>query len=475
MRTSILFMLGAILFSTASMAQDTVDTHGLYVAPTDYDLLDPIVSYRAERHEAGSAGIQGLFEYAREPLMLGRITNGVTSEQVLIQDLTALNLNAFYSPHERFSIGIGSPIYMSVDGTGAKTGVGIGDVRVSGAAGILLKEEEGVSFGLSVIPYLDIPGSYGDGNLGLNGVAGGGLAALSFGDDVWDVTGNAGIEFTPEVSFYNLTGGERLVTGLSAGYAFDDSLALRAETIFRPTLSSNEYMWTDSPLEASLSLRGYSGPNLGWTLGGSKGLSRGVSAADWRVFAGLGLSFGSRESSELICDACAPSEMIILVTDSDGELVESEIYIESAYGGGEVSSGQIVQLSSGGQYVVNVMVEQGDEIIYLSMPVFFDFNKSDLRFPEGQVALSLLAEALTAYPNASVVISGNTDERGSDGYNEGLSERRAETVNNFLVNELGVDPERLKQIGWGEANSYHSCGANEECHQLERRVDLIVE
>jgi outer membrane protein OmpA-like peptidoglycan-associated protein len=479
MRKSIVIALAALLFSPMALAQDSVDAHGFYAAPTDGDLLDPLSLYRAERHEQHSVGIQGLFEYTREPLVLRSSTNGVMTEEVLMQDLTALNLGAFYAPHERISLGVSTPLYLSVDGTGAQTGLGLGDVRASGSVGLLLQDTEDVSVGVSVVPYLDIPGFYSESDLGLEGVAGGGLVAVSLGDSTWDITGNAGVEFAPSVEFYNLTGGERLVTGLSASYAFDESVALRAEGTFRPTLSQNDYAWTDSPLETALSLRGYSGDHLGWTVGAAKGISRGVSSADWRVFAGLNLAIGARDTSEVVCADCGPgyNRLHVAVVNPDGTTADADIFIQDRYYGFPLASGDSVDLLEGDEYLLTVVVEpvrvEGD-VIYLSMPVFFDFDESELRYPEGPVALQLLADALTAYPEAGVIIHGHTDERGGESYNTGLSERRAQTVHDFLVNELGVDPERLSQIGWGEDWSYHTCGEDEDCHQIDRRVDFFI-
>jgi outer membrane protein OmpA-like peptidoglycan-associated protein len=476
MNKSIIVALAALLFSPVALAQDSVDSHGFQAVPTDGDLLDPISLYRAELHDKGSVGAQGLFEYAREPMVLYSTTDGVVSEDAIIQDLTALNLGVFYAPSGRLSFGVSSPLYLSVDGEGDRSGVGLGDIRASGSVGLLTHKEDDIRVTLSAVPYFDIPGFYGDSNLGLSGFAGGGVLALSVGDNTsWDISGNAGVEFTPEVELYNLSGRERLVTGLSAGYAFDDSLALRAEGTFRPTLRDNVYNWTESPLEAGLSLRGHTTDRLGWTVGASHAVSQGISAAEWRVFAGLGLSFGARNTE--IDNASQPVRLGVVPLDDDGNMVDLDISITDGNRFIKLDPGERIVLPGGKDYVVVVRVPGvtvEDNVIYLSMPVFFDFDESELRYPEGQVALQMLADALTSHPDASVTINGHTDERGTEEYNQALSESRAETVRAFLVDELGVDPSRLSNIGWGEDWSYHSCGDDEDCHQMERRVDFGI-
>ena len=82
--------------------------------------------------------------------------------------------------------------------------------------------------------------------------------------------------------------------------------------------------------------------------------------------------------------------------------------------------------------------------------VNFDFNKSTLR-PDAVQILNEAAEILKRYPDLKVEVAGHTDSKGTDAYNQKLSERRAKTVYDYLTSN-GVDASRLVgPIGYGES------------------------
>jgi len=83
---------------------------------------------------------------------------------------------------------------------------------------------------------------------------------------------------------------------------------------------------------------------------------------------------------------------------------------------------------------------------------YFDYDKSDIR-SDAQAALTKDADALKAifssFPDATITIEGNCDERGSAEYNLALGDRRAQAAKEFLVN-LGVPGDKLKTISYGK-------------------------
>jgi peptidoglycan-associated lipoprotein len=102
---------------------------------------------------------------------------------------------------------------------------------------------------------------------------------------------------------------------------------------------------------------------------------------------------------------------------------------------------------------------------------FFDYDKSDIR-PDARDALTRNAAALKSlladYPNATVMVEGHCDERGSAEYNLGLGDRRATAAKDFLV-QLGVPADRLKTISYGKERPV--CTEHEEsCWQRNRRA-----
>ena len=80
--------------------------------------------------------------------------------------------------------------------------------------------------------------------------------------------------------------------------------------------------------------------------------------------------------------------------------------------------------------------------------IFYDFDKATLR-PESTEALDKLISLLNENPNITIELSAHTDYRGSSAYNKGLSQRRAESVVNYLT-EHGIAPDRLSPMGYGK-------------------------
>src|SRR5437762_9002411 len=83
----------------------------------------------------------------------------------------------------------------------------------------------------------------------------------------------------------------------------------------------------------------------------------------------------------------------------------------------------------------------------LPADVLFDFDKSEIR-PDAAKALAQLATIIRAQPKGHVRIEGHTDSKGNDAYNQKLSERRAESVKNWLVSKESLDGSRLTTKGW---------------------------
>jgi peptidoglycan-associated lipoprotein len=81
--------------------------------------------------------------------------------------------------------------------------------------------------------------------------------------------------------------------------------------------------------------------------------------------------------------------------------------------------------------------------------IFFDFNMATLR-PESTVSLDKLVETLNDNPNITIELGSHTDYRGDDAFNMGLSERRAQSVVDYLISK-GINQARLVSKGYGES------------------------
>jgi outer membrane protein OmpA-like peptidoglycan-associated protein len=76
-----------------------------------------------------------------------------------------------------------------------------------------------------------------------------------------------------------------------------------------------------------------------------------------------------------------------------------------------------------------------------------------------------------------IELSSHTDSRGDNEYNKKLSQRRANSTKAWLV-EVGVEPARIKAVGYGETKLLNKCKDNVRCseeeHQLNRRSEFKI-
>ena len=103
--------------------------------------------------------------------------------------------------------------------------------------------------------------------------------------------------------------------------------------------------------------------------------------------------------------------------------------------------------------------------------VLFDLNKATLR-PGAKLRLAKVAGIILAYPDLRLEIDGFTDNTGSPGYNQALSEKRAAAVQTFLVSQ-GVTANNVTIKGFGQQNPV-STNATAAGRQMNRRVEVVV-
>ena len=114
---------------------------------------------------------------------------------------------------------------------------------------------------------------------------------------------------------------------------------------------------------------------------------------------------------------------------------------------------KVVILASEPKVEEQVMVAAAEpKIIILAFEdVHFDFDKSTLK-PEARTILKRNIQLLKDNPKAHVRIAGYTSASGTEEYNQKLSERRAKSVEEYLISEGIISPDRLTMIGYGETN-----------------------
>jgi outer membrane protein OmpA-like peptidoglycan-associated protein len=101
--------------------------------------------------------------------------------------------------------------------------------------------------------------------------------------------------------------------------------------------------------------------------------------------------------------------------------------------------------------------------------ILFDTGKSTIK-AQSQEVLNVIVDILNQYPNASFTIEGHTDSVGSAKLNQKLSEERAYSVMNYLI-ENGVASNRLTAAGYGEDRPLADNGTSEG-RRTNRRVEI---
>lgn len=112
------------------------------------------------------------------------------------------------------------------------------------------------------------------------------------------------------------------------------------------------------------------------------------------------------------------------------------------------------------------------ETITLSGDALFDFDKSTLR-PDAVAALDTTVQKYKGASLKSMSIVGHTDSKGSDAYNQALSERRAASVRDYLVAQ-GLDGSKISTAGRGESEPA-ATNDTADGRQQNRRVAITAE
>lgn len=116
---------------------------------------------------------------------------------------------------------------------------------------------------------------------------------------------------------------------------------------------------------------------------------------------------------------------------------------------------------------------QGDQLV-LNMPgdVTFDFNSAVVK-TEFRTPLDNVAATLAEFPSTYIDVYGHTDSKGSDSYNQGLSERRATSVADYLAGR-NVQRARMATIGYGESKLKCTPEITDADFQCNRRVEIRI-
>jgi outer membrane protein OmpA-like peptidoglycan-associated protein len=110
-------------------------------------------------------------------------------------------------------------------------------------------------------------------------------------------------------------------------------------------------------------------------------------------------------------------------------------------------------------------------VVEFKEKVLFGYDRSDLN-DQARANLTKLANVLQKYPDTNIEILGHTDDKGSDTYNQGLSERRANSAASYLRNQ-NIASSRITTRGMGESDP--KVPNDSEANRAEnRRVEFVI-
>ena len=108
--------------------------------------------------------------------------------------------------------------------------------------------------------------------------------------------------------------------------------------------------------------------------------------------------------------------------------------------------------------------------------IYFDFDKANIR-KDAEIELAKVVEVLKMYPTIKIDVRSHTDSRGSDSYNMKLSEKRAKSTMQWIIDQ-GIDKSRISGKGYGESELINDCVNNVKCtekqHLENRRSEFII-
>ena len=172
-----------------------------------------------------------------------------------------------------------------------------------------------------------------------------------------------------------------------------------------------------------------------------------------------------------------------MVTDAGG-VVLRQISFDTSFSisvgkNGYLTSNQVVTLEKENFYkeeINTVNIRVVIEKIYLDKEIvlrniYYDFDKWDIR-RESEQTLNVLFNILKNNPQYKVNIGSHTDCRGEEDYNMELSQKRAQSVVDYLISK-GLSSERIKAVGYGESILIDKCNCEnctEDQHQNNRRT-----
>lgn len=172
-----------------------------------------------------------------------------------------------------------------------------------------------------------------------------------------------------------------------------------------------------------------------------------------------------------------------MTADSDGKIERSLDYDTDYVATSEVEdymNESVTFTTKGKPYgtiksVINIEKVVVEQIIVVEN-IYYDYDKWDI-LPESEVELDKVVKILNDNPGWKVELGSHTDCRGTDSYNELLSQKRSDSAVGYIVSK-GIAKERIVAKGYGETQLVNECKDGVECseekHRLNRRTEFKI-
>jgi OmpA-OmpF porin, OOP family len=113
------------------------------------------------------------------------------------------------------------------------------------------------------------------------------------------------------------------------------------------------------------------------------------------------------------------------------------------------------------------------ERVAVILNILFDFDKAVVK-DKYYDDVKKIADLMQEFPDKNITIEGHTDNFGTEEYNQKLSEERANSVRQYLIDKFGINGSRLTAVGYGEEKPIAS-NDSVEGRQKNRRVEAVLE
>lgn len=117
-----------------------------------------------------------------------------------------------------------------------------------------------------------------------------------------------------------------------------------------------------------------------------------------------------------------------------------------------------------------------EKTVIKASPIYFGFDKHNIN-KDAAIELDRIVQIMKENPSLIIEAASHTDSRGPKSYNQGLSERRANSTVNYIVSK-GISRDRITAKGYGESQLINNCSDGVRCgiekHKLNRRTEFVI-